>query len=488
MKMARLSLVLSNYNYSWCVSRAIEAIVNQSRQPDEFIIQDDGSSDNSIEVIMPYVEKYPFIKFIKNEKNLGAIPALQKVADYATCEYMYGAGADDWVLPGYFEKAMDMFEKYPQAGLSCANACVYNRDTKQTNEIELMWADQAGYISAQQLAEVIGGMAVYGHTTIVRRDAFYEAGGFIPELKWHSDWFFGLVIAFRYGIIYFPEAVAVDNARRPGAFCFSGSSDWSQQKEVIANVFKLLKSPRFRDVLPYFIRGGVLNLFPYDAVKVVMSNPEFWDPESLLLIQQPLFTWNNRIAQIRNERAKIALERKVLGLIKQCEAAIDAKKINETDGIVTDLIRQFPNLSDVYRLKAKLELAKGNLPLALDASRKAVSLQPKDISSLVLVGFISYQMKNYTDAEQAFLAALENEPSNLDALLNMAELSMFLKRGENAIMFCKKAISYYPDNPEVYCVQGDFLKEMGQGTEAKECYEKALSLDPSNDSIRKKLQ
>ena len=486
--MARLSVVLTNYNYAWCVSRAIEAIVNQSRQPDEFIIQDDGSTDNSVDVIMPYVEKYPFIKYVQNEKNLGPIPAMQKVADCATGEYMYGAGADDWVLPGYFEKAMDMFAKYPQAGLSCANPCVYVKETGQTNEMELMWSEKAAYLSPDEITEAIAGMAVYGHTTIVRRDAFNEAGGFLPELKWHSDWFFGLVIAFRYGAIYFPEAVAVDNARRPGAYCFSGSSDWSQQKNVIANVFRLLKSPRFRDVLPNFIRGGVMNLFPYDTIKVVMSNPEFWDPESLLLIQHPLFTWNNRLVQIRNERAKIALERKVVSLIKKCEGLIDSHKLAEVDVIVSDLLRQFPNLPDVFTLKAKLEIGKGNFPLALDACKKVISLQPQDAKSSVLEGFILYQMKDYSAAEQSFLNALAHDPTNLDALINLAELSMLFKRGDAALNLCRKAVSLYPQNHEVLAVQGDFHAEMNQTVDATNCYERALKIDPSNTLILQKLQ
>jgi glycosyltransferase involved in cell wall biosynthesis len=486
--MARLSVVLTNYNNAWCISRSIEAIVSQSRSPDELIIQDDGSTDNSVEVIMPYVEKYPCVKLMQNEINRGPVPARQKVADSATCEYVYAAVAGDWVLPGYFEKAMDMFSKYPQAGLSCANPCVYVKETGLTNEMELMWSEMPAYLSPDEVAEVIAGMAVYGHTAIVRKDAFDEAGGFLPELKWHGDWFYCLVIAFRYGLIYFPEAVAIDNTQRHGEYCFSGSSDWNQQKDVIANVFRHLKSPRFRDVLPNFIRGGVLNLFPYDTIKVVMSNPEFWDAESLLLIQHPLYTWNNRLVQIRNDRAKIALERKVASLIKKCEGLIEKHNLSEVDAIVNDLLRQFPNLADVFTLKAKLEIAKNNFPLALDACKKVIFLQPLDAKASVLEGFIHYQMKNYSAAEESFLNALACDPSNLDALLNLAELSMSLKKGDAALNLCRKAVSLYPQNSEVLSIHGDFHAEMNQPEDAINCYERALEVDPSNALILQKIQ
>ena len=302
--MARLSVVLTNYNHAKCITRAIEAIVNQSRSPDEFIIQDDGSTDNSIEVIMSYVEKYPYITFIKNERNLGAIPAMQKVSALATGDYLYGAGADDWVLPGFFEKAMNLFESYPQAGLCCGNPTAYIKETGELYQTEMMWADNPCFISPDDLSEKIAGLNIQGHTAILKRDAFVQAGGFIPELKWHSDWFFNLVVAFRHGIIYLPESVAVDNARQDGSFCYEGSRDQVLQAEVLSSALRLLKSQEFKDVLPYFIRGGVFYPFSQDIVRVVMKNPEFWDTELLLLLQHSIYFWSRSIVNVISGRMK----------------------------------------------------------------------------------------------------------------------------------------------------------------------------------------
>ena len=46
-----ISVILTSYNYADYISQAINAILNQSLQPDEFIIIDDASTDNSIEII-----------------------------------------------------------------------------------------------------------------------------------------------------------------------------------------------------------------------------------------------------------------------------------------------------------------------------------------------------------------------------------------------------------------------------------------------------
>jgi glycosyltransferase involved in cell wall biosynthesis len=302
---------MTNYNDGKTIAKAINAVLSQSRPPDEFIIQDDGSTDDSVQIIESFALKYPIVKFVRNEKNIGAIPAMQKVMDYATGDYIYGASANDWVLPGFFETAMTLLEHNPQAGLCFGNPKVFDHKSGEILENDLLWSDHARYFSPDEIADIIAGEAIFGLATILRRDAFYEAGGFIAELKWHSDWFFTLAIAFRYGLVYIPQFVAVDHACMPGSYCWEGSQNWKQQSEVLANVLRLLKSPRFEDLLPYFMRGGVCNLFPIQIVRTVLSNKEFWDIESLLLIQQPLFTWNNQTSQIRNYRSQQALEKKV---------------------------------------------------------------------------------------------------------------------------------------------------------------------------------
>jgi protein O-GlcNAc transferase len=142
----------------------------------------------------------------------------------------------------------------------------------------------------------------------------------------------------------------------------------------------------------------------------------------------------------------------------------------------------------VFTLKAKLEIAKGNFSLALDACKKVMSIQPHDSKASVLEGFIYYQLKNYSGAEQSFLSALARDPSNLDALLNLAELSMALKKGDAALDLCRKAVSLYPQNAEVLSIQGDFHAEMNQTENAINCYEQALKVDPLNALVLQKLQ
>ena len=82
-KTPTLTALICNYNHGKYLSRAIEAMLSQSRPADEFIIIDDASTDDSVSVIRSWVERYPSIRFLQNERNMGIH------ASFHTAEYGY---------------------------------------------------------------------------------------------------------------------------------------------------------------------------------------------------------------------------------------------------------------------------------------------------------------------------------------------------------------------------------------------------------------
>lgn len=72
--MAKLSVVLISYNEVGYLSEAIESVINQSEKDLEILIVDDGSSDNSLEIIKKYQSMYPkIIKYFVRDRNDGVV-------------------------------------------------------------------------------------------------------------------------------------------------------------------------------------------------------------------------------------------------------------------------------------------------------------------------------------------------------------------------------------------------------------------------------
>jgi len=117
-----LTVVLPNYNHARLIPRALEALFAQDPPPDEIIVVDDGSADDSLNVVAAFAKDHPSLRVLANPTNMGAIATLARGLAAARGRYVYFAAADDWVVPGFFATAIAMLEAHPRAGLFCGEA------------------------------------------------------------------------------------------------------------------------------------------------------------------------------------------------------------------------------------------------------------------------------------------------------------------------------------------------------------------------------
>ncbi|MFC1532313.1 glycosyltransferase [Thermodesulfobacteriota bacterium] len=270
---------MSNYNHACHLPESIEAILNQSLKPTEFIIIDDASTDNSIDILKRYEKQEPSIRLIRNKRNMGAPYNAGVLLKMASCNYFYGASADDKVLPGLFEKSMALLHDHPKAGLCCSDPATFDGHSSIFSENRLHLSPLPQYFSPDDLVKAIRRKQAWiaGHTSLIKSSAMLEAGGYLSELRWHSDWFANLVVGFRHGICYIPEPLATIRVL-PNSYSASGRNDWFEQREVLTHILSLLKTPRYHDVLPFFKRSGILfSAFENEIIRAAYINKKNWD-------------------------------------------------------------------------------------------------------------------------------------------------------------------------------------------------------------------
>src|SRR5215813_8252635 len=115
MKRPTVSVGVANYNHGHYLDGALRAILEQSVAPDEVIVLDDCSTDNSVQVIEKFASTHPTVKFVRNEQNRGVVWVANRLLSLASCDYFYCAAADDLVSPNFLEHSMRMLTAYPQA-------------------------------------------------------------------------------------------------------------------------------------------------------------------------------------------------------------------------------------------------------------------------------------------------------------------------------------------------------------------------------------
>ncbi len=205
-----LSVIVPNYNHAAFLPEALEGILSQSFRPMEVIAVDDGSTDNSIEVIERFIQEFPIVRLIRNEQNRGVIFSTSRGLELASGDYVYFAAADDLVLPGFFEKSMNLLSRHPYAGLSSA-IVEGERDGMRIpvslNDISL----NDCFLPPLDCIRLLRrrGSWMGGNSTVFRRGALIEAGGFLPELGPLCDVFVEMVIALKHGVCYIPALLSV---------------------------------------------------------------------------------------------------------------------------------------------------------------------------------------------------------------------------------------------------------------------------------------
>ncbi len=102
--MTKISIIIPIYNVEKYLRRCLGSIVNQTLKDIECLLINDGSPDQSQQIIDEYVSKYPhlFKSYIK--ENGGLSDARNFGLNYATGEYIAFVDSDDWIEPTMYEK------------------------------------------------------------------------------------------------------------------------------------------------------------------------------------------------------------------------------------------------------------------------------------------------------------------------------------------------------------------------------------------------
>ena len=106
----KVSVILLSYNHAAYVSKAIESVLNQTFADFEFLIADDGSQDNSREIIKTFTDRR--IKFFPHEINRGPLTVLSECFKAAQGKYIAIHHSDDLWAKDKLEKQINFLETH----------------------------------------------------------------------------------------------------------------------------------------------------------------------------------------------------------------------------------------------------------------------------------------------------------------------------------------------------------------------------------------
>ena len=158
-----VSIGIPTYNGANKIEKALNSILNQNYPNIEIVISDNGSTDNTEEVVREYAERDHRIKYFKQPQNKGLSFNFEFVLQNATGKYFLWLSDDDELLPNILNTYVDYLENNPEYILVCGKINYWTGQTLTDCEQNLSFTQNSSIIRTMSYYnQVKEGALIYG--------------------------------------------------------------------------------------------------------------------------------------------------------------------------------------------------------------------------------------------------------------------------------------------------------------------------------------
>lgn len=192
-----VTIITPTYNRSEFILEAVESVIKQSYPHFEFLIVDDGSTDNTVELLQPYL-KDERVRLFQQENRGQSVARNVALAD-AAGEFICFLDSDNYWPLDKLESQIRIFEKHPEVDVLYGDNVIINEQGKEISRKNM--SRYSGRIAARMIQDNCVAM----NTTMARRRCFDEMGGMSGKRRVADDYDLWLRFSARYEFRYEPE-------------------------------------------------------------------------------------------------------------------------------------------------------------------------------------------------------------------------------------------------------------------------------------------
>jgi glycosyltransferase involved in cell wall biosynthesis len=200
MTNPEVSVIIPTYNYSRYLGEAIQSVLDQTLQDFEIIVVDDGSTDNTREIVQSYGEK---IKYFYQSQQ-GPAKARNRAILESHGKFIAFLDSDDVWLPTKLEKQVALFKSNPKIGMVVTDNYLFDEKGVYKD-----YVNKKGYLlTGDVVYNIFINSGVVTPTVMVRREVFDKVGLFEENLQIAEDDNMWIRIAVEYDVDIVDESLA----------------------------------------------------------------------------------------------------------------------------------------------------------------------------------------------------------------------------------------------------------------------------------------
>lgn len=197
MKSSKVSVIIPTYNRAHYLPATIESVLQQTFQDFEIIIVDDGSTDNTQEVLKPYLERSPNKIRYYYKENRGCASARNHGLEKANGKYIAFLDSDDLFELRKLEIQVGMLDQHPEIGFVYSDAYAFDETTKTQFISRAVRPDKNSSIVFDLFMTTL----LAPGAPLFRRECFRE-DRYDEHLKYNEDTDLFLRIAYKFKALH----------------------------------------------------------------------------------------------------------------------------------------------------------------------------------------------------------------------------------------------------------------------------------------------
>lgn len=230
-----VSIIVPSYNAAITIPETLDSILALEDQDFEAIIIDDGSTDNTREIISPYLRN-PKIKYF-HQQNKGLAGARNTGIKNSQGNYLVFLDADDIILPNKLNIQKEYLDRHSGVDLVYSNSQWFiENDLDNTRPVNFP------IYQGDVLSNLIYGNFIHVNSAMVRRDKVIQVGMFDENLKELEDWDLWLRMCLADSKVGFTPGILSKVRIRKGSMTSDQQRMNSTMVNVIEKMIKLLKT------------------------------------------------------------------------------------------------------------------------------------------------------------------------------------------------------------------------------------------------------
>jgi len=191
-----VSIVTPTFNQCHFLRDTIESVLSQSYPLVEYLVFDDGSTDDTPNILAEYTGRIAW----ETQPNMGQTPTINKGWERSQGQIVTWLNSDDTLLPGALEKVVARFEQYPELDIVFGDTLFTEEDGRPIEQ-----SKGRGVFDYEKFV-VECENPIAQPSAFIRRRVVDDVGLLDSHYYYFMDWDFWLRAGLEHRIAYFPEA------------------------------------------------------------------------------------------------------------------------------------------------------------------------------------------------------------------------------------------------------------------------------------------